>query len=80
MWGVPRQARESSLGTVIAALVVAVCCAGPVVIGILAATGVGVVLATFGLLATLAALVTVAVIAWLRRRSHADRAHEMRAK
>ncbi len=62
--------RDSTPAPAIAALVVAVCCASPLVIAALAASGLGAVLAILGPLAALSAvLVALAVAIWLRRRS-----------
>ncbi len=70
MTHVPRRPRDSKLAPAIAALVLAVCCAGPLVVGVVAASGLGAVLAMLGPLTALSALlVALAVAAWLRRRS-----------
>ena len=67
---VPRRLGDSKLAPAIAATVLAVCCAGPLVVGVVAVWGLGAVLAILGPLAALGAVLTaLAVAVWLRRRS-----------
>jgi hypothetical protein len=77
---VPEETGSSSRAPVIAALVLALCCAAaPAVIGIVAASGLGVVVATLGPPVALGVVIAgVAVAMWARRRSATNAARDVR--